>query len=128
MENRATVGSHIFKGSVLALPIEKVGWRDGEVAHPREAFGGRHVPNLHDSGGVLVGERAQENGVHQGEDCGVGANAQSEQEDGGDGETGVAKEDAKAELQVGEEVTHKKALLAADERQVDGDMSCMETD
>ena len=41
---------------------------------------------------------------------------------GRDGEAWVATEDAKAELKVGEEVTHKKALLAADERQVGGDM------
>src|SRR5580693_8013654 len=75
IENRPTVGSHIFKGSVLALPIEKVGWRDGEVTHPRKAFGGRDVPNLHDAGGVLVGEGAEEDGVHHGENRGVGANA-----------------------------------------------------
>ncbi len=85
------------------------------------------MPNLHDAGGVLEGQRAEENGVHDGKNRGVGANTQGEQEDGHDREAWVAKEDAKAELKVGEEVAHQKALLAADERQVGGDIHSRRT-
>jgi hypothetical protein len=85
------------------------------------------VPNLHDSRGVLIGEGAEEDRVHHGENGGVGTDAQSEEEDGGYAEAWIAKEDAKAKAKVLEEVTHKEVLLAADERKAGGDMSCMET-
>src|SRR5260370_36329761 len=51
-----------------------------------------HQPNLHDALGPGVGEGVDENGVNDAEDGAGGADAESEGEDGGQGEAGALAE------------------------------------
>ncbi len=63
------------------------------------------------SGGVEIddalrvgdGKRAQEHRVHDAEDGGVGSDAQSKREDGGEGEAGTLAHGAQAEAEIAEE-------------------------
>jgi len=55
------------------------------------------VPDLHDTGGALVGQRPKEHRVHNGEDRGVGPYAEPQDNDSGQGEPWVAQQDAQAE-------------------------------
>jgi hypothetical protein len=54
--------------------------------------------------GILNRERAKQDGVEQGEDGGVGADAEGEREQGYEGEARALGQGAGAEAQVGEEV------------------------
>ena len=65
-----------------------------------EAFGGRDVPKLDEAVGSVEGERAEHGGVDEGEDGGVGADAEGEDEDGADGEGGVMAERAEGLAEV----------------------------
>jgi hypothetical protein len=50
--------------------------------------------------GILDGQRAKQDGVEQGEDGGVGADAEGEGEQGDEGEAGALEEAAEAETDV----------------------------
>jgi len=57
---------------------------------------------------ILDGQRAEHDGVEQGEDGGVGADAEGERKQGHEGEAGALGEGAAAEAQVGEEVVEAR--------------------
>ena len=91
---------------VLCLPIKVVGGGDGKQGHAGEALGGRNVPDLHDAGGILVGERAEEHSIDNGEDCRVGPDAERQDQACGEGEPRIPQQDAQAEAKVVNQVTH----------------------
>ncbi len=109
IEALKSIRSHLVERAVLALPVQIIRRRDGEQCHSGEALRRRDVPDLHDAGGVLVGQRTHEHRVHNGEDRGVGPYAEREDDDSGQGEPWVAQQDAKAEAKVCNQVTHGKA-------------------
>ena len=58
------------------LPVEKISGRDGEGRHSGKARLRRGVPDLDDAVDVAEGERLEENLVDDGEDGGVGSDAE----------------------------------------------------
>ena len=100
IEALKSIRSHLLERTVLALPVQVIRGRDGEQAHSREALRGRDVPDLHDAGGVLIGQRTKEHRVHDGEDRGVGSYAERQDEYSGQGEPWIAQQDPQAEAKV----------------------------
>ena len=97
---RKRVDGHGIERGVLRFPVEIVGGGDGEQGDAGEALGGRDVPELDEAVGLVEGERAEHGGVDDGEDGGVGADAEGEDEDGADGEGGVVAEGAEGLAEV----------------------------
>src|SRR5258708_10784778 len=98
---------------VLGLPIKVVGRGDRKQRHAGEALGGRNMPDLHDAGGILVGERAKEHAIDSRKDRGVGPDAERQDRDCGEGETRIAQQDAQSEAKVTNQVTHGRTSLTA---------------
>ena len=67
------------------------------------------MPNLHDARRILVGERSQQHGVHHGENRGVGADTQCEEEDSRSREAWITSENPEAMAQIRDQVTHEFA-------------------
>src|SRR5215475_54078 len=65
----------MLESSYLVLPIEIIRERHGKIL----AWSARFV-QYHDAFGMGVRNRAQENGINDAKDCGVGANAESERQ------------------------------------------------
>ena len=72
---------------VEALPVEVV--LVGEIGAGKELCG---LGDVDQGGGVGVGQRADERGVHKGEDGGAGSDAEREHEDRGEGEAEISAE------------------------------------
>ena len=112
------VGSQGFKGVILALPIEKVGIRSADVIGCRNVAGRdscRNLQGLNREQTVYACEwqRAQEDAVDQAEDGGGGSDAESEGDDRGDCETGVAAELAESEGEIRHECGEHGRIMAA---------------
>src|SRR4029077_6980745 len=120
IETAKSIRNHLFERAVLALPVQVIRRRDGEQVHTGEALRGRDVPDLHDAGGVLVGQRAKEHRVHDGEDRGVGPYPERQDDDGGQGEPRVAQQDANAVAKVCNQFRHKVTPLTAS-NEISGD-------
>jgi hypothetical protein len=83
------------EGLVVALPVEKVGVVDGSAFDA-----GDRVVEGDELAGLWVGERIEENAVDNGEEGGVGANAESQSENGDGGEERRLAERAKSVTKV----------------------------
>ena len=83
--------SHAGENGIATLPIEKVGRRNGVM---RVAMLGVAFPDHDQVVRIVIGERVKEDGIDDGENRGVGADAKAESEDSDDGEAGVAKQHA----------------------------------
>ena len=86
---------HGGEGTALLAPIEKIGIGNGNVADLFVGFA--HEDELR---GVFERQRAEEDGVDDAEDGGIGADAESESEDGDGGEAGGFRERADGVFQV----------------------------
>jgi hypothetical protein len=64
------------------------------------------VPNLHDARGVREWQRAEQNGVDDGEDGRVGADGESENQDGGARKPRITQQVTEAMAKVSENVVH----------------------
>ncbi len=102
------VGGDVLKDTRLFSPeIEFGGGSAGPVAIRRD------VHHLDHAIGVGIGEGFEEDGVDDGEDGGVGSDAEGEGCDGGEGEGGVGDEDAEGIAEVAEEIAHGCAAFGA---------------
>ena len=64
------------------------------------------MPNLHDAGGILIRQRTKQDGIDDGEDGGIRADAQSEHKNRGKRKARAAKQDAKPVSKVGQKISH----------------------
>ena len=76
------LGGQEVENRVVLLPVEEVQRRDDVALEPRRLF---HYAD--DAIGPFVGERLQEQGIEEAEDCGVGANTNGKRQDGDRRET-----------------------------------------
>lgn len=104
-EGSKAVGCHVLKRGVLALPVQIVGGRNRKHGHAGEALGRRNVPDLHDAGRVFERQRAKKDGVDDGENGGVGPDAQGEHYDGRDREPRIAAQDAQGKAEFRKQVS-----------------------
>ena len=72
---------------------------------------GEGVHELDHAVGLGIGERLEQDGVDDGEDGGVGSDAEGEGGDGGDGEGRVRDEHAEGIFEVVPEIAHDFAIL-----------------
>ena len=78
------VGGDVLEDAGLLLPVVELGGgSDGTVAL------GRREQELDDAVGVRIGERLEQHGVDDGEDGGVGSDAEGQGGDGCEGEAWV---------------------------------------
>ena len=95
------VGGDILEYLVWALPGIEVDRRgDGAVALRKS------VHELHHPVGIGISERLKDDGVDDGEDSGVGSDAEGDGGDGGDGEGRARDERAEGVAEVLPEITH----------------------
>ena len=80
---------------ILIVPVHEVERGDAIVD-----AGGREFPENHDLAGLVVGQRAQERGLHHAEDGRIRSDAECEHDHGGQGETGGAGKDTEGVAEV----------------------------
>jgi hypothetical protein len=97
-------GSDVLKDGGLGFPGVEVHRRTAGPAPLR-----RGVHELHNAVGLGVGEQLQEDGVDDGDDCGVGSDAEGDGGDGGQGEGRAPDEHAERVAEVLPEITHDAA-------------------
>ena len=90
------------------------------------SFCRRNVPNLHDARRILVGERSQQHGVHHGENRGVGADTQCEEEDSRSREAWITSENPEAMAQIRDQVTMSSHPMAARNLGIGGSLNTNE--
>ena len=108
VEARATeiVGGDVLKDAGLGFPDVVVNRRAAGAVALRKG-----VHELHDALGLGIGERFQEDGVDDGEDSGVGSDAEGDSGDGGQGEGRARNEHAERVAEVLPEITHVGATF-----------------
>jgi hypothetical protein len=77
-----TVNRHALEELRIALPVVVVRGRHRERRHIRKRTLRRNVKQAHEAIGLLVGQRPEQDGVHDAENRGIGTDAQ--REDGND--------------------------------------------
>ena len=103
------VGRDVLKDAGLRLPVVEVGRRGGGAVAFR-----RCEQELDDAVGVRIGERLEEDGVDDGEDGGVGSDAEGQGGDGCDGEARVLEEAAQGVFEVMPQVGHWRFLSCSE--------------
>jgi len=101
IEAQAVNGGDLGERAVLRLEVEEVGAREGSFGEM-----GLRLPEPDEFARRRVGQGAHEDGVDYAEDGGVGANAESEGQDGGEGEAAAAEEHTQAEANILKDVEH----------------------
>ena len=89
------IHGHGREGAVLALPVEEIEIADGRLRLASIALvDGNQLARLR------VGQRVEQDAVHDGEERGIGADPESERDHGDDGEGRSLEEHAKGEADV----------------------------
>jgi hypothetical protein len=91
---------HLLEDVVLTLPVEIVGGRNGEGSHPREGCRGRRMPDPHEPRGIGIRQRLEQDRVDDAEDGGVGADAESQDGNRGQGKSRALHEEPRSVPQI----------------------------
>jgi hypothetical protein len=95
------VGGDVLEDAGLCTPVVEFG---GGSAGPLPV--GLGIEELNDAVGVGIAEGLEEDRIDDGEDGGVGSDAEGESGDGGEGECRVGDEHAEGVAEVAEEIAH----------------------
>ena len=102
-----TRAAHLIGGDgVEHLSLLTPGAESGNRGVVEVAVGGV-LAELNEAARIGIGKRLEKNFVYDGEDGGVGTDAEGEREDGGDGEAGSAEEHAGGVAQVLDEIVNE---------------------
>jgi len=100
------VDRHLLEGVTLVVPVDEIGGRGGKARHAGKTFCWGDMPDLNEAVGIREGQGAEKDGIDNAEDGGVRADAESKDDDGGDGEAGTLGEDAEGVFKVLQQVGH----------------------
>ena len=98
----------IFEAGVAVLDVEIL--RGGKPILG-DAEAGRAIPEDDEPAGVFIGKRAQQKRAGDAEDGSVGADADGERQDCGDGEAGIFGEGAECVAEVANQGVHREPEL-----------------